>query len=134
MIYEIMREIRNFFPASYYSGTFTIENGVISPECVSEGQYFLVEGSLSNDGVWKYGTDELTDEAFTGYITSLAPPKDFLALVDEIEAYQSEYGKATPYTSESFGGYSYSKATGSNGTGATWKDVFRDRLNTWRKI
>lgn len=134
MIYEIMREIRNFFPASCHSGTFTIENGIISPECVSEGQYFLVEGSILNDGVWKYGTDELTDEAFTGYITLLAPPKAFLALVSEIKTYQCKYGEAGPYTSESFGGYSYTKAAGTNGTPASWQDVFRSRLNIWRKI
>lgn len=128
-----MREIKNFFPVREYSGGFTIEDSIISPQCITEGQYFLIEDSMFNNGVHKYG-DELTDETFNGYITLLNPPSSFLSLVGEIEAYQAKYGDVTPYTSESFGGYSYSKATGTNGAGLSWADTFRKRLNPWRKI
>lgn len=134
MLEQVMREIRNYFPRDTYSGIFTIKNGIISPSCLLNGQYYMIEGSLFNDGVHVYGdTDAQTSETFDGYITVLAPPKAFLELVKEIESYQSKYGDATPYTSESFGGYSYSKATGSNGSALSWADVFGKRLNAWRK-
>lgn len=133
MLEEVMREIKNFFPVREYSGQFTIKDGIINPQCITEGQYFLIEGSIFNNGVYQYG-DSLTDEAFDGYITLLAPPASFLSLVNEIEEYEAKYGAETPYTSESFGGYSYTKATGANGAGLSWIDAFRKRLNAWRKI
>lgn len=34
----------------------------------------------------------------------------------------------------SFGGYSYSKATNASGVAVGWQDVFKSRLNTWRRI
>ena len=39
------------------------------------------------------------------------------------------------FTSESFGGYSYTKATDSaTGQPATWETVFRSQLNPYRKL
>ena len=38
------------------------------------------------------------------------------------------------YTAESFDGYSYSKATDSDGVGVSWQSVFAKRLSRWRKI
>ena len=43
----------------------------------------------------------------------------------------------SPYMSESFGGYSYSKGasnTASGGSVVTWQDAFKTRLAPWRKI
>ena len=45
----------------------------------------------------------------------------------------------SPFNSESFGGYSYSKSGGSSSSGnvdlsGTWQGAFADRLNNWRKI
>lgn len=135
MLEQVMREIRNYFPVESHYGTFTIENGVISPLSLHVGQYYMIEGSALNDGVYKYGeTIEQPAETFTGYITVLAPPKAFLEIVTEIEAYQAKYGDVTPYTSESFGGYSYTKASGSNGSSISWADAFGKRLNAWRKL
>ena len=135
MLEQVMRDIRNYFPVESHHGTFTIENGVISPLSLHAGQYYMIEGSTLNDGVYKYGEPiEQPAETFTGYITVLAPPKAFLEIVSEIEAYQAKYGDVTPYTSESFGGYSYTKASGSNGGSISWADAFGKRLNAWRKI
>ena len=67
----------------------------------------------------------------------MAIPKDFLAIAKEIEDWQTQYAKAltSPYQSESFGGYSYSKASGKNGGGAvTWQDAFASKLNLYRRI
>ena len=68
-------------------------------------------------------------------------PPDVLSLLDDINDYEAEYGAVnlSPYQSESFGGYSYTKASrgqlGNNsGAVVTWRDAFASRLNKWRKI
>lgn len=136
MLYEIMKEIRNFFaaPNGYHDGTYTILEGVIDLPFLTSGEHFLVEGSALNDGVYIYPYGGLRDETFTGTITALHPPAEFLQLVTEIEQYQEKSGSVGPFQSESFGGYSYTKATNKNGDAASWRDVFRSRLNVWRKI
>jgi hypothetical protein len=65
----------------------------------------------------------------------MAVPPTLIALAAEIKAYNdSDIGKASPYISENFGGYGYTKATGSNGKVLTWKSVFADALNRYRKL
>ena len=131
MLYKVMRHLRNFFATTtYHSGVFTVENGVINPP-LDEGQYYLIEGSVKNDGVYKMPT-ALNDEKFYGVITLLAPPPAFIETVDAIKEYQDKHGNS-PYVSESFGGYSYSKAQGKNGP-ITWKEVFAEDLKVWRRI
>ena len=85
-------------------------------------------------------TDDLvlTDEIFDGVIWLMAIPKAFLDLVKEIEDWQKKNGAAdsaamSPFNSESFGGYSYSKGTG-GGTATTWQTIYASHLNIWRKI
>lgn len=135
MLYEIMKSIRNFFPTRKYEANhFEIKDGTISLPFLAEGTYFMIEGSLKNDGVYKYPAT-LEDEAFTGVVTLLAPPKAFIELVDEIESYQANVtSNLSPYVSESFGGYTYTKATNSKGNVSSWQDAFSTRLNAWRKI
>ena len=141
MLFEVMLYCRNFFPVpgGCKSGNYTISDGCISLDFLQEGQYFLVEGSVFNDGVYQYPSYAMFDETFEGTITPLAVPKAFLSLVKEIEAWNGKYGKTenlSPYISESFGGYSYSKATSSQGNAAnaTWQDTFKTRLKIWRCI
>lgn len=130
MLFEIMVHIKNFFPTELSEETeYKIEGGVISLPFVSDGQYIRIEGSTLNDGVYQYPVADLTDEEFKGTITVLAPPKSFLELVKEIETFQKKY-EATPFASESFGGYSYTKSD----NGSSWASVFKSRLNTWRKL
>ena len=65
----------------------------------------------------------------------MAVPPTLIALTAEIEAYNdSDAGKASPFTSESFGGYSYTKATDANGAPIGWQKAFASRLNKWRKL
>lgn len=128
MLYEIMKHIRNFFLSGQYEdGDFVIEDGKVSLPFLKDGQYFLIEGSALNDGVYQYPNSALVDETFSGRISALNVPKAFLNLAEEITAYSGKY-EATPYTSESFGGYSYTKAHQS------WQSAFSTRLNAWRKI
>ena len=139
MLTEICAEIRNYFevPDGRHFGTFTISGGSIAPlDFLTEGQYFRVVGSTFNDGVHVYGEGgQLFDETFDGAVWAMAVPPSVIALAAEIEEYcKSDEGKASPYISENFGGYGYTKATGSNGKILTWKSVFADALNRYRKL
>lgn len=133
MLYEIMKHIRNFFVrGEKIQGEFHIEDGTISLPLL-DGQYFLIEGSILNDGVYKYPASELTDETFVGVITPLAPPQDFIALCNEINEYNSKSPESA-YASESFGGYSYTRATDNDGNVAGWQSAYKKRLDVYRKI
>lgn len=137
MLTEICAELRNYFVSDIHNGTFEIVGGKITPlDFIQENQYFRIVGSVFNDGVYKY-TDklELTDEKFIGSVWAMAVPPSVVALAEEIKKYnESDEAKPSAYTSESFGGYSYSKATDSNGVPLTWQKVFASRLNKYRRI
>ena len=167
MLEEICRELNNWFDTNpndgtknHYFGTFVIEDGIIdlSETDIKPNQYFRIIGSVFNDGVYKFEptvtpTQDhpethrpvLTDETFDGAVWAMAVPPSVIALSAEIEAWQEKYGGVdstamSPYTSESFGGYSYSKSKGGSGnSGAdansgTWQNAYASRLNKWRKI
>lgn len=140
MLTEICQELKNWFvydDSDKHLDTFTIQDGAITPSFdLTEGTYYRVIGSRFNDGVWQYGVDTLTDETFDGALWIMSIPPSFLALVDKIETWQESNGNTlnSPFTSESFGGYSYSKQTTTTGNGYSWKNAFGSDLNRWRKI
>ena len=137
MLTEICAEIRNYFevPNGRCFGKFEISGGSVSPLILQQGQYFRIMGSVFNDGIHQYPAYDLTDEVFDGAVWALAIPPAFLSLCDEIKAYcESAEGKTGAYVSESFGGYAYTKAVGQNGAPLSWKSVFAERLNGWRKL
>jgi hypothetical protein len=136
MLGYVLAYLRNYFPVSREFGTYRVENGSIDIADMQDGQYFRIVGSVFNDGVHRYPASGLTDEVFSGTVWSLAVPKDLLDLVAEIEEWQKKNGEraAGPYQSESFGGYSYTLKSGSEGFGASWQSAFASRLNVWRKI
>lgn len=138
MLGEVLQSLHNWFcsDSDRHIGTFEITGGVLSHcDFLMPGQYYRIIGSVFNDGVWRYPTSELVDETFDGAVWAMAVPPDVIALSEEIAAYcDSEGAKASPYTSESFGGYSYTKATGENGAPLSWQEVFRSRLRKWRKL
>lgn len=145
MIERVCDAIHNYFTRrnnrqyDRWSGTFTITDGVLELD-LQPGNYFLIRGSDFNDGVHIYPADDLTDETFTGTIYKMVPPKAFLTLVDEISAWETKYGSAvnSPFQSESFAGYSYTKKGGSNADGtdstASWQSTFASSLSQWRKL
>lgn len=134
MLEQVMRHVHNFFPTSKKAeGEFIIKDGTISLPFVSDDMYILIEGSVLNDGVYKYPVSGLHDEEFDGRITLLCPPLAFLDIVAQIETYVAT-AQPSAFQSESFGGYSYSRATNAGGGLADWQDVYRERLNAWRKI
>lgn len=134
-MYSILKHINNFFPTSIReSGRFEVKDGSLNLPSLISGRYFIIEGSNFNDKkVWKAPTCEMIDEVFDGYVTVIAPPEEFLELVTEIKAYK-ENTERNDLASESFGGYSYTRKTNRNGDIADWHDVFRQRLNEWRKL
>lgn len=138
MLTELCAELRNYFevPNGRHFGKFTISGGSIAPlDFLQEGQYFRIVGSVFNDGVYKYPATSLTDEVFEGAVWAMAVPPTLIALAAEIKTYNdSDAGKASPYTSESFGGYSYTKATDENGAPIGWQKAFASRLAKWRKL
>ena len=136
---EICAELRNWFvvPNGVHIQTYTISGGSIAPlDFLKDGQYYRVVGSALNDGVYKNdGCGVLTDEEFDGAVWAMSVPPAVVALAAEIEEYnKSDAGKASPFTSESFGGYAYTKATDANGAPISWQKAFASRLNKWRKL
>ena len=141
MLTEICAEIKNYFidrDKDIHMGEFTISDGSIDLPFLLEGQYFRIVGSALNDGVWQYPAHLPTDEVFSGAVWAMRVPPSLIALAAEIEQWQTENAAVlnSPYQSESFGGYTYSKASGRNGESAayTWKDQFSARLNPYRRL
>lgn len=136
---DICYECHNYFEVGKKAGYFNVTDGNIDVDFLQDGQYFRVIGSVFNDGIYQYPATDMTEEAFIGEIWAMAVPKAVLELVEEIDAWKEKYGVAltSPYNSESFGGYSYSKGNGytgnANGTPA-WLNVFSDRIKRWYKL
>lgn len=137
MLEQVLRHVNNWFPVEKHAGTFTVEDGGIALSFLREGQYFRVMGSVFNDGLHQYPAEGLTDETFTGTVWALAIPPAVIDLAADIAAWQEKHGDAaaSPFTSESFGGYSYSKGNSNSANGAvSWQSVFKSRLNEWRRM
>lgn len=139
MLTEICQEIRNWFDVERKFGEFTIADGHITVEGLQEGQYFRIVGSVFNDGVHT-NADTLHDEVFDGAVWLMAVPADVVNLAEEISSWVDQYGAMvnSPFASESFAGYSYSKGSQYSGNGGnsnpTWQSTFAKTLNRWRKI
>lgn len=133
MLEEVLMNLHNWFVVGIYAGDYSIKDGSVALPFLVNGQYFRIIGSLVNDGLHKYPASDLIDEDFNGTVWALAVPPAVVSLADEIAAWSAK-NEPSAYTSESFGGYSYSKATNANGQPMGWEDVFKSRLNQWRKI
>lgn len=138
MLEQVLKEIHNWFQQEIVPGRYTIQDGHIALPFLRPGQYFRIVGSVFNDGLHQYGPEiaNLQDESFQGAVWALAVPKAVVSLAGEIAAWQEKYKDTvdSPYTSESFGGYSYSKAIGADGSSGGWQAAFRARLNPYRKL
>lgn len=136
MLETVLQNLNNWFlvPDGVHAGEFTVQGGQLTLPFLQNYQYFRVVGSVFNDGLHQYPVADLTDETFTGSVWALAVPKAVIELAEEIDAWQTKNGDPGPFTSESFGGYSYSKATNASGMAVGWQDVFKSRLNDWRRI
>lgn len=142
MLTEICDYLNNYFWRVKYNVKVTIEDGTFTADFLKDGQYFRIIGSTFNDGVHKYPATDLIDESFDGAIWSMAVPQSVIDLASDIEKWQTKYGDVnseamSPFTSESFGNYSYSKGS-SMGAGSinpnSWQSIYASRLNKWRRL
>lgn len=146
MLTEICEYLRNWFceDSDMIIGNIVVGDSEITVPygAIQPGQYIRIAGSVFNDGVWEYGEAEFHPETYDGAVWLMRIPKSFIDLVTEIENWQDKYGgvdsKAmSPFNSESFAGYSYSKSSGGSGEVASptnWQGVFAARLSPWRKL
>lgn len=132
----------------FNDGVYKNESDAIEPTMVDIGGGGDVEippinpelpGGHLTKGAATDSEGELTDETFEGAIWAMAVPPDVITLSNDIDNWLEQYGEAanSPYTSESFGGYSYVKGSqyGDSGNNTTnWQSVFSSRLNKWRRI
>lgn len=136
MLEAMLTHLHNWFPAKdgKHAGAFVIASGALSPDVgLVSGQYYRIRGSVFNDGLHRIdGGEALTDEAFTGEVWALAIPKAVQDLAEEIAAWR-ESNPETDKTSESFGGYSYSRGQSATGGVGGWQAAFASRLNAWRR-
>lgn len=140
---EVCGFLRNWFtvPGGVHVGTYTVVDRALALPFLQNGQYYRIIGSVFNDGIHRYGAldDQLAPESFHGAVWALAIPQAVIAIAKEIEEWSAQNAAtvASPYQSESFGGYSYSKAAPS-GNGVqktlTWRNVFAAKLARWRKL
>lgn len=135
MLFDVCNEVNNFFVVDRdkHHGFFSIRHGDIVPNVYfAASNYLRIFGSSKNDGVHSVD-DVLTDEStFRGTVWVMHVPQDFLRLVSNIEKWQTANAAVidSPYTSESFGGYSYTKDAKS----ADWRTKFKPQLDAYRKI
>ena len=140
MLSEVCAYLRNYF---YHGeptiGKIEIVNGaLIEPYGLKVNQYFRIVGSMFNDGVYQYPLTTLQDETFNGAVWGMAVPPELIALISEMEAWQTKYGQAvnSPYASESISatGYSRSKFSADSVGSIGWQNAFSKRLARWRKL
>lgn len=147
MLEDVMRYINNRFDADAHGvpygsdwGEFSIQDGSLDAGGLSAGEYYWIEGSMLNDGLHLHPAEDLLDETFEGRLVHLRVPNAVVAIADEAEAWIAQNADALngPYQSESFGGYSYTRASGSvSGNempSAAWQVQFGSRLRQWRKL
>lgn len=140
MLEEVLRYINNRFERDLYHGIFTVENGRLELEDAMDGQYFWVEGSVFNDGLHLYPDNGMRDEEFVGSVWLLAVPEQVVEIASEIRDWTGRNADviSSPYQSESFGGYSYSKAQGGTEGNelqpSAWQSQFGARLRPFRKL
>ena len=92
MLEQVLRNIRNFFVKEVYKGEFTIADGNLQVDFLLDGQYFKIEGSVLNDGVYAYPAETLVPEVFTGEVWAMAVPPAVIALSAEIDELPTTQG------------------------------------------
>lgn len=144
MLTQICAEIKNYFTREEdkHTGDFEIINGQITPSLpILDGQYYRIIGSVFNDGV-HISSDVLKDEPkFNGSVWLMRVPSDVEGIAREIAEWEISLAKNgvmdSPYSSESFGGYSYTMAGNADGkNGASWTNQsnFMAKLRQYRKV
>lgn len=140
----ICEYLNNWFWREKIAGTFDVTAGSIDVPSLKDGQYYRIIGSVFNEGIHIYPSSDLKAEEFKGEVWAMVIPEDIIALASDLHSWLAEYGTAgsealSPYSSESFNGYSYSKNAGggadASGAGAnSWQNAFSYRLIPYRRL
>ena len=138
MLEAILQRINNYFVADIIEGVIEVADGAVTaddePIEIAENQYVRIRGSIFMDGVYKYPLELTGKEKFIGEVWLLAVPPAVVELASEITEWCVN-NKPSALVSESFGGYSYTKAASRTGNvAADWSEVFADRLKAYKKI
>lgn len=133
MLEELLAALNNYFEKDVRRGTYTVTGGGIDLDWVQDGQHLRIKGSTFNDGVYTYPVTGLKDETFEGEVWALAVPKAVEDLAAAIEAWRKDHPDSE-YVSESFGGYTYTKAKDASGAPMGWRGAFASDLRRWRKL
>ena len=145
MLTRICRYLKNWFVVKTYLGNITVSDGKVycnGDEIeMQEGQRFALVRIHYVYGTYSYG-DEIEDSEFEGAVWIMDVPADVLEVAERMTEWETANGGAdsqamSPYQSESFGGYSYSKGSGTNGkVGASVFDIadFAAALSPFKKI
>lgn len=131
----VMRQINNHFVSSYLDAAFAVAGGYLTP--APAASFVRITGSALHDGVWelqggKLVGDDAADEAFTGRVWLLKPPREFLALCREISSYHDKNPTGAPI-SERFGDYQVTRANEYTGGGG-WQRAFFAQLTPYRRM
>lgn len=118
------------------TGEFVITGNSLSP--APDAPFVAIKGSAYHNGVYSLLDGEMIDapdkdETFDGVVYPLRPPDDFLALCKDISAFDDK-SPVGAMQSETFGGYSYTRASGANGGVATWQNAYASRLIPFKRM
>lgn len=138
---QVMDACRRHFIRSFYEREFDIVGGAIAGIQPKAHELVIIKGSANHDGLWKVeagaddsavlvDADALGDETFVGKVFLVSPPLVFRDMCEGIDKWL-EKNPDSPMTSESFGGYSYTRATGAHGA-VTWQEAFAPALSMYR--
>lgn len=133
MLEDLLATMNNWFEREILRGTFEVSGGTFDPPGAAEGQWVRVVGSVFNDGLHRLPASGMHDEVFTGEVWLLAVPSAVEELGEEISEWVSKHPE-TDLVSESFDGYSYTRASTPSGSPAGWRSAFRDSIRRWAKI
>ena len=149
MLTAICQYLRNWFDRKSdgtrlpsWTEEITISNGELVgfSDRLLPGQYFRILDSVLNNGVWQYGSSYLKDETFTGTVQSMAVPDAVVEAAIALEKFRAKYGEVidSPFASENYFGYSWSKAggggAGSSAAANSMPTTIVATLDPWRKI
>lgn len=150
MLEELLTYLNNWFVVCRYRGVVTMKGDRLTAptafvnKWAQPGDYFRIRGSGSNDGFYQQPKteEEATEEAesefetFPALVEALLIPAQLVQLAKEMEEWRAKNGAASagPYASESFGGYSYTRATKSDGSVWSVYDAFADRLAPYQHM
>lgn len=140
MLTEICAYLKNYFDYERHIGQIKITGGVITcnGERIETGQHFALFRDRFVLGVYK-NTDPLEDKTFDGAVWLMDVPPGIIKADAWAEEWNTANGTAAangPFQSESFGGYSYTRAAGNGSIGSSVFDQsqFKAMLAPYKKI